>query len=227
MRMIETPSPNFGDRRGGDAVTMLVIHYTGMRSAAESLARLCDPAAEVSAHYLITEDGDVHRLVAEEKRAWHAGLGQWQGDRDVNSRSIGIELQNLGHEFGYQPFPAAQIDSLIDLALGILDRHAIPASGIVGHSDIAPDRKLDPGELFPWPVLAAAGIGVFPEAGIDTEEDLESLLTRIGYDPMAQNRISAFLRRFRPDRIDGQPDIECQRLAAAYLAANNHQEEPI
>jgi N-acetylmuramoyl-L-alanine amidase len=218
MRMIETPSPNFGDRRNGDTVSMLVIHYTGMRSAAESLTRLCDPAAEVSAHYLITEAGDVHHLVSEEKRAWHAGLSQWRGEKDVNSRSIGIELQNLGHEFGYQPFPTAQIDSLINLAKGILDRHNIPASGIVGHSDIAPDRKLDPGELFPWPALAEADIGVFPKAGIDTQEHLDSLLTRIGYDPMAENRISAFQRRFRPDRIDGQPDMACQRLAAAYLA---------
>jgi N-acetylmuramoyl-L-alanine amidase len=219
MLVIDTPSPNFGDRRNGAAVTMLVLHYTGMTSAAASLARLCDPSAEVSAHYLITETGDIHRLVPENKRAWHAGLGYWREERDVNSRSIGIELQNPGHEFGYDSFPAAQIDSLIALAQDILGRHNIPASGIVGHSDIAPDRKMDPGELFPWSDLANAGIGVFPTEGIESQESLGALLTRIGYDPDAEHRVAAFQRRFRPDQIDGQPDQTCQRLAAAYLTA--------
>ncbi|MDF1747705.1 MAG: N-acetylmuramoyl-L-alanine amidase [Alphaproteobacteria bacterium] len=219
MLVIDTPSPNFGDRRDGSAVTMLVFHYTGMRSADDSLARLCDPVAEVSAHYLITELGDIHQLVSEHKRAWHAGLGQWRGERDVNSRSIGIELQNPGHEFGYKTFPGVQIDSLIELSRDILERHDIQASGIVGHSDIAPDRKQDPGELFPWRELAQAGIGVFPEAGIDTQETLDALLTQIGYDPGAENRISAFQRRFRPGQIDGQSDTICCSLAAAYLAA--------
>ena len=156
-------SPNQDER--GAPIDMLVLHYTGMQSAEAALDRLCDPAAKVSSHYDITEDGAVHALVPEEKRAWHAGLSFWAGIRNVNASSIGIELVNPGHEFGYRAFPAVQIAALKDLAGGILSRHSIPASRVLGHSDVAPARKEDPGELFPWEALAASGIGLWPGAG--------------------------------------------------------------
>ena len=199
---------------------MLVVHYTGMQSAEAALARLCDPAAKVSAHYLIDEDGKVHRLVAEDKRAWHAGLAYWRGQRNINARSIGIELVNPGHEFGYRPFPEPQMTALIALAGDILSRHAIPARNVVGHSDVAPDRKLDPGELFDWPRLAAAGIGLWPgESSADgTDRDIRALLTDYGYDPSARQSLSAFQRHFRPARIDGIADDESRRILSALLA---------
>lgn len=235
--MIEHPSPNCNERRGDGGISMLVLHYTGMRHAQDALARLCDPAAQVSAHYLIDADGTLYHLVSEADRAWHAGVSYWRGERDVNSRSIGIELHNPGHEYGYTPFPEPQIATLIDLCQGILKRHPIPPAGIVGHSDIAPDRKQDPGELFPWQRLAGAGVGVFPDATAPTtgtgtgmgtaqtamptpeQADVNGLLTRIGYDPVAVDRIAAFQRRFRPARIDGIADGDCARLATAYLSA--------
>src|SRR6478609_2257523 len=142
---------------------MLVLHYTGMKTASEALARLCDPAAKVSAHYTVDEDGTVYVHVPENRRAWHAGVSHWAGVDNVNARSIGIELVNPGHEFGYRAFPEAQIASLITLCHGILSRHAIPAARVLGHSDVAPARKEDPGELFPWGELALAGIGLWPQ----------------------------------------------------------------
>lgn len=218
MRIVDTPSPNFGERRHGGPVDMLVLHYTGMKTGTAALERLCDPASEVSAHYLIEEGGTVHRLVSEKHRAWHAGLAYWRGIKDVNSHSIGIELVNPGHEFGYVPFPEPQVEALIGLCLGFLDRHPIAPWGVVGHSDVAPDRKTDPGELFPWARLAREGIGVFPAEGVQTDRPLDALLTEIGYDPDAADRIAAFERRFRPGRIDGRGDAECARMAAGYLA---------
>ena len=210
--MIHTPSPNFGPRQGG--VDMLVLHYTGMTSAAAALARLCDPAAEVSAHYLIDEDGAIHALVAEEMRAWHAGRSWWRGETDVNSRSIGIELVNPGHEFGYRPFPPAQIAALVDLAGGILARHPIPPRNVVGHADVAPARKQDPGELFPWAALAAKGIGLWPEAGTAVSDAI-AMLAAYCYDtsdPAAA--LVAFQRHFRPERVDGVADAETVALLA-------------
>jgi N-acetylmuramoyl-L-alanine amidase len=159
---IERPSPNFDARREGCPIDILVLHYTGMRTAEEALQRLCDPDAIVSAHYTIDRDGCIYRHVDESLRARHAGVSYWAGERDVNSRSIGIELVNPGHEFGYVPFPDAQIGALIDLARGIVIRHSIPSHRIVGHSDVAPARKSDPGELFPWKALAESGVGIFP-----------------------------------------------------------------
>lgn len=222
-RLVERPSANFGERRPGPdgapaPVDMLMLHYTDMESAEASLARLCDPAAEVSAHYLIDEDGAIFRLVEEEKRAWHAGLAHWRGIADVNSRSIGIELQNPGHRLGYRPFPEAQIAALIALARDILDRRPIPARNVLGHSDVAPDRKIDPGELLPWPRLAAEGVGLFPSAPAPTERPIRDILTEIGYDPAAEKAVEAFQRRFRPARVDGRADAETTGLAAAYLA---------
>ncbi len=158
-QVTDHPSPNFGPRPDGIVIDMLVIHYTGMPSGAAALRRLCDPVAEVSAHYLIEEDGRLFRLVGEAERAWHAGVASWRGESNINDRSIGIELVNPGHDYGYRPFPAAQMAALIALAGDILTRHPILTRNVVGHSDVAPSRKQDPGELFDWHALAAAGIG--------------------------------------------------------------------
>ncbi len=162
LKLVSCPSPNHDARPAGGAVDILVLHYTGMKTADEALARLCDPAAKVSAHYTIGRDGRVFAHVPEDRRAWHAGVSFWAGETNVNARSIGIELVNPGHEFGYAPFPEAQIASLIDLAHGIVTRHPIPPRRVLGHSDVAPARKMDPGELFPWRHLAEFGIGLWP-----------------------------------------------------------------
>ena len=191
-------SPNFQPRPEGAIIDMLVIHYTGMPSAQAALDRLCDPAAEVSAHYLIDETGEVHALVDEENRAWHAGVSSWRGSAGVNSRSIGIELVNPGHEWGYRPFPAAQMAALADLAHGILARWPIPARNVVGHSDVAPRRKQDPGELFDWYWLAQRGIGLWPKPGPSMTGEAAALL--------------AFQRHFRPLSCDGVADAETLAL---------------
>src|SRR5690606_11494193 len=159
LRYVETPSPNFDERNCRRPVDMVVLHYTGMPSAEAALKRLTDPQSKVSAHYVLDEDGTIYRLVPEDKRAWHAGVAFWRGIRDVNARSIGIELVNPGHEFGYREFPSAQIDALLELLADIGSRHEIMPGNYVGHSDIAPARKEDPGELFPWHRLAVAGFG--------------------------------------------------------------------
>ncbi|MBW8708051.1 MAG: N-acetylmuramoyl-L-alanine amidase [Alphaproteobacteria bacterium] len=196
---------------------MLVLHYTGMQSGAAAIERLCDPVAKVSAHYTVDEDGTVYRHVPEERRAWHAGLSHWAGMDNVNSCSIGIELVNPGHEYGYREFPEAQVAALIDLCHGILSRHAIPAARVLGHSDVAPARKEDPGELFPWQRLAQAGIGVWPQ-GMKSELGPEAL-SRYGYDPSAPQgkAITAFQRHFRPTKLDGTWDSECGGLLASLL----------
>lgn len=218
MRTVVRPSPNHDDR-GGAAIDMLVLHYTGMTSGAAAIDRLCDPAAKVSAHYTVDEDGTVYSHVPEERRAWHAGVSHWAGVDNINSRSIGIEIVNPGHEFGYRAFPEAQIAALIELCGGILARHAIPASRVLGHSDVAPARKDDPGELFPWQRLADAGIGVWPQG---VKSDLGAVaLTRYGYDPNApQDKvITAFQRHFRPQSLTGQWDGECAGLLAGLLGS--------
>ena len=221
MSIVETPSPNFNERQL--PVSMIVLHYTGMQSAAAALARLTDPAAEGSAHYLIDEDGTVHRLVAEDKRAWHAGQSHWRGITDVNSASIGIELVNPGHEFGYRDFALAQIEALIPLLADIKDRHGITRGNIVGHSDIAPTRKQDPGELFPWARLARVRLAL-PRPTKNLMDPLWSdagfllALERFGYevtDKLAA--VVAFQRRFRPELIDGEIDGECRCLLLALL----------
>jgi N-acetylmuramoyl-L-alanine amidase len=207
-------SPNHGPRPEGAAIDILLVHYTGMPTAAAALERLCDPAAQVSAHYVIDEDGTVFALVPEERRAWHAGVGYWQGERDINSRSIGIELVNPGHEFGYRPFPAAQTDALADLAHGILVRHGILPHRVLGHSDVAPARKEDPGELFDWQRLARQGIGFWPwpESIDDGPADIaesQRLLACFGYeveqtgclDAPTRVAATAFQRHFLPNRV--------------------------
>lgn len=217
MRLVERPSPNHDARPG--AVDMLVMHYTGMRTAGEALARLCDPAAKVSAHYTIDRDGTVYAHVPEERRAWHAGLSYWRGERNVNARSIGIEIVNPGHEFGYVPFANAQIDALVLLSKGILARHPIPKRNVVGHSDVAPSRKQDPGELFPWARLAGEGIGIWP-APASPADSFAASLARYGYDPEAPpgDVVTAFQRHFRPSCIDGMADAECEALLGGLLA---------
>ncbi|MBL6945623.1 MAG: N-acetylmuramoyl-L-alanine amidase [Rhodospirillales bacterium] len=217
--MTEFPSPNFDDRPEVTAIDMLVLHYTGMPTANDALARLCDPAAQVGAHYMIDEDGTVHALIPEDKRAWHAGVSFWRGETDINGRSIGIELVNPGHEFGYRPFPDAQIEALILLAKGILRRHPIPPRNVVGHSDIAPSRKTDPGELFDWKRLAAEGIGLWPEEGdsfgADTDK-IPAMLREFGYDTSdLAVALMAFRRRFLAD----QPGPPQMREAARRLGA--------
>ncbi|MES2255206.1 MAG: N-acetylmuramoyl-L-alanine amidase [Pseudomonadota bacterium] len=227
MKLVQRPSPNH-DARDGAGVDMLVLHYTGMTSGEAAMARLCDPAAKVSAHYTIDEDGVVYAMVAEERRAWHAGISFWAGARDINTRSIGIELVNPGHEFGYRPFPDAQIGALMALCREILGRHSIPPWRVLGHSDVAPARKDDPGELFPWAGLAAAGIGFWPSPGDDPgEAAVVPLLTRYGYDPEAalEKTITAFQRHFRPSRIDGIADNETRKVLAGLIdlcAAHDH-----
>jgi N-acetylmuramoyl-L-alanine amidase len=218
--MRQRPSPNHDERPAGPPIDILLLHYTGMPSAEASLARLCDPAAKVSAHYLIEEDGTVWRLVDEARRAWHAGLGFWAGATDINARSIGIELQNPGHEFGYREFPEPQMQALTGLAQGILQRHPIPASRVLGHSDTAPTRKEDPGELFDWQRLARAGIGLWPDNGAAAGGDWQALLAQYGYDvrdPAAALR--AFRRHFEPEALDKPASDETKRRISRLIAA--------
>ena len=220
-------SPNCGPRKPeqGHApeIDTLVIHYTGMMPTTRARDWLCDPVSRVSAHYLLDEDGTTWRMVAEEDRAWHAGVGCWRGWRDINSRSIGIELSNPGHDYGYRDFPDAQIEALIGLAQEILARYPIPAHNVVAHSDIAPDRKIDPGERLPWERLAVAGIGLWPaaDAVVDDRAPLRDApmvaLSEIGYDTETQTDetiVSAFQRRYRPTRFDGTLDDETRMRIA-------------
>lgn len=223
---IAHPSANFGARPAGAEIDILLLHYTGMASAQDALARLCDPAAGVSAHYLVDEAGRVFSLVSEAARAWHAGAAAWAGESDINSRAIGIELANPGHDLGYRDFPAAQIASLIALAQGIIARHPIAAARVLGHSDVAPERKLDPGERFPWDRLAAAGIGLCPPPDLSPQDPAPALaafvldLARFGYttgegaEPAPTfGPVAAFRRHFRPDHLEGPLDgIDGARL---------------
>jgi len=203
---IFTPSPNFDDRPG-QKIDHLVLHYTGMQSAAAALERLCDPGARVSSHYVVDEDGTVYCLVAEQKRAWHAGVSYWRGVRGLNDRSIGIEIVNPGHEWGYRPFPQVQMAAVLELCTGILQRHPIPGRNVVGHSDIAPDRKQDPGELFPWAWFAENGVGLWN--GEQTPSgNLAADLAVIGYDMgfALRDVVTAFQRHFLPHAVTGAVD---------------------
>lgn len=221
----ECPSPNFDARPAALVPDILLLHYTGMQSCEAAVERLCDPAARVSSHYTVDEDGTVYRHVAEEHRAWHAGISYWAGARDINARSIGIEVVNPGHEFGYRPFPGRQVEAVIRLARDILSRHSIPASRVIGHSDVAPARKLDPGELFPWGALALDGVGLWPQTRRHRlEGSFREGLRRFGYglspdmEVPDSTVISAFQRHFRPLQIHGAEDEECRRILAALLA---------
>lgn len=193
--MTPFPSPNFGARRGGVTPSLIVIHYTAMASCAEARARLCDPAVEVSAHWLISETGIAEALVPETARAWHAGAGMWAGLDDINSHSIGIELANTGS----QPFPERQMATLETLLRAIMARWAIAPHQVIAHSDMAPARKGDPGRRFDWRRLALAGLSVWPDAAGDASRDLAASLDAIGYPQAGANdRLTAFRLRFRP-----------------------------
>ncbi len=234
MTIISAPSPNFNERKL--PLSILVLHYTGMESGQAAIDRLRDPKAEVSAHYVVEEDGRVFGLVDENKRAWHAGRGEWAGVTDVNSASIGIEIVNGGHDYGLPDFPDVQIDSVIALCSAIVDRHAIKPVNVIGHSDLAPGRKTDPGEKFPWAKLAQAGLGLWPDPQAPDRRNLfasgdrdrgvaaaQRGLAMIGYgvsvtgvfDDMTVDCVTAFQRRFRPDHIDGQIDVETVSLISA------------
>ena len=230
MTFVDRPSPNHDSRPDGTPVDMLVLHYTGMRSGEEAIARLCDPAAKVSSHYAVEEDGRVFKLVEEDRRAWHAGVSSWRGQRDINARSIGIEIVNPGHEFGYRDFPSVQMVAVAELARAIIARHQIPARNVVGHSDVAPLRKTDPGERFDWGFLAAHGVGIWPIEGKGAlTPDLataQRLLAAYGYDVSASGvadetttkALEAFQRHFRPARVDGALDAETMARLAAVAA---------
>ncbi|HEY0326002.1 MAG TPA: N-acetylmuramoyl-L-alanine amidase [Allosphingosinicella sp.] len=218
---VERPSPNHDAR--SRPISMIVLHYTDMLSAEEAIDRLCDPEAGVSAHYLVTRTGEVVRLVPEERRAWHAGRSYWRGLTNVNDDSIGIEIDNPGHSNGYEPFPEAQIDALIRLVADIKQRHNITRGNVVGHSDVAPARKRDPGELFPWGQLARLRLALpRPSKNLMdpcwTEAGFLLALERFGYDVSDKMAaIIAFQRRFRPELIDGEIDAECRMILLALL----------
>tara|TARA_R100001129_G_scaffold144260_1_gene105386 strand:- start:1418 stop:2167 length:750 start_codon:yes stop_codon:yes gene_type:complete len=238
MQIEHVASPNFNERK--HPLDMLVLHYTGMATGEDALERMCDSKAEVSAHYMVWEDGRITQLVEEDKRAWHAGVASWQGQQDLNSRSIGIEIVNGGHDFrapdgSLPPYPRPQIHAVLDLVHDILGRHTIPATRILGHSDIAPLRKQDPGEHFPWERLARAGISLWPDFDGTTKEvigkglergasgssvwRLQTMLSEIGYGfdvtdiygETCENVVTAFQRRWLPEQVTGQADLTTLR----------------
>ena len=222
-----TPSPNYGDRKGLLSPNMIVLHYTGMADAASAIVRLCTEGTEVSAHYVVLEDGNIVQLVREAERAWHAGAASWNGDTDINSCSIGVEIVNRGHDLGYTDFPLRQTAAVIALCKGIMIRRDIPKHRVLGHSDVAPGRKKDPGEKFPWRLLADSGVGLWVEPapivsgtqkllGASGEDvlDLQKSLASFGYgvplngqyDTNTMDVVAAFQRHFRPERVDGVAD---------------------
>jgi N-acetylmuramoyl-L-alanine amidase len=238
LKIVERPSPNFNDRQNGGPVDILVLHYTGMPDAESAMKLLTSAEAKVSSHYTVDEDGTVYAHVPENLRAWHAGVSSWGGATDINSRSIGIEIVNPGHEYGYRPFAKAQIATVIELSQAIVKRWSIPPARVLAHSDVAPGRKIDPGELFPWDELARQGVGRWPgspssnahraialgEQGSDVAR-LQSDLACYGYgiettgifDEGSQIVVSAFQRHFRRSRFDGVADSETQAILADLL----------
>ena len=225
LQIRELPSPNHDDRPTGVPIDMLILHYTGMQCAQDAIDRLRDPVARVSSHYVVDEDGSALRLVPEERRAWHAGVSYWRGQSELNARSIGIEIVNPGHEWAYRDFPALQMAVVCDLCLAILSRHAIPARNVVAHSDVAPERKEDPGEKFDWHGLARNGVGLWPEYVLESGttvaahdatslRDVRGALADIGYhvapegafDPALATALRAFQRHWRPEAITGHAD---------------------
>src|SRR2546426_4802359 len=237
------PSPNHGERKAGAKPDMIVLHYTGMRDSQAAIDLLCTPASEVSAHYVVLEDGYIVQLVAEERRAWHAGASSWAGETDINSCSIGIEIANPGHEHGYPAFPRRQIAAVTALCRSILTRYRIAPDRVLGHSDVAPTRKQDPGEKFPWKVLAQSGIGLWvepvPIAGDGpifvlgeanpAIEEAQRLLAQYGYavtptgylDAASRDAVAAFQRHFRPQRADGVVDGSTLATLKTLLAARD------
>lgn len=236
------PSPNFDSRKGAP-VDILLLHYTGMKDDEAAVAWLADPRSKVSCHYVVHRDGRIISMVDEEQRAWHAGAGAWKGTSDINARSVGIEIANRGHEHGYEDFPSVQIEAVIALAQAIIARHGIAPEHVLAHSDVAPTRKKDPGEKFPWDRLSAHGVGQFlPPSPIedgrfmaqgdagDPVRALQSMLALYGYDVAPSGTfdgqtaavVRAFQRHFRPARVDGVADSSTvstlHRLLAALIA---------
>jgi N-acetylmuramoyl-L-alanine amidase len=234
------PSPNHDERAGGRNPDMIVLHYTGMQDAIAALDRLCDPLSKVSAHYLVFEDGRVVQLVQESRRAWHAGQSFWAGETDLNSRSIGIEIVNPGHDYDYPDFPKRQIAAVTTLCRGISTRNTILPPHVLAHSDIAPSRKRDPGEKFPWRTLYDSGIGhwvkpapIAEDNGVlalgdrgDTVTALQETLSQYGYgvtvngtyDSVTHDVVAAFQRHFRPERVDGVGDQSTRTTLRDLLA---------
>jgi N-acetylmuramoyl-L-alanine amidase len=234
------PSPNHGERSDGQRPDMIVLHYTGMPSAAGALERLCSAGSEVSAHYLVFEDGRVVQLVPEHRRAWHAGLSSWAGENDINSCSIGIEIANPGHDYGYPEFPRRQIAAVTALCRGIQTRHVIAPARVLAHSDVAPSRKQDPGEKFPWETVWDSGVGhwVPPAPWRDdgavlalgdrgeAVTALQEALAKYGYgvpvsgyyDSATHAVVKAFQRHFRPQRIDGVADLSTRETLRELIA---------
>jgi len=238
--MQQQPSPNHNERDPAKPVDILLLHYTGMASGEAAVGWLCNPASKVSCHYVVFEDGRTVQLVDEARRAWHAGKSSWAGETDINTRSVGIEIVNPGHEFGYRPFPDVQIEAVIALCRGIISRHPIPPERVLAHSDVAPLRKEDPGELFPWQQLFEAGVGhwvppvpVAPGPFLHAGDHglgvgaLKQRFRRYGYgigedsqfDAGTEAVVTAFQRHFRPARVDGVADVSTvatlDRLTAA------------
>jgi N-acetylmuramoyl-L-alanine amidase len=238
------PSPNFDERTGLARPDMIVLHYTGMQFSHDAVHRLCDPKARVSAHYLVHENGSILQFVPEAKRAWHAGVSSWGGDTDINSRSIGIEIANPGHEFGYPDFPARQIAAVITLCRGIMTRNIVRPENVVAHSDVAPSRKQDPGEKFPWRRLAQSGVGLWVEPAPITDGPklvlhdtgdqvaaLQKALIDYGYglvptgvyDASVMETVTAFQRHFRPALVDGVADASTRATLERLLMARDKQ----
>lgn len=222
------PSPNHGERAGGLKPDMVILHYTGMETAAAALDWLCRDESQVSSHYFVHEDGRVDQLVAEDRRAWHAGKSVWKGETDINSRSIGIEIANAGHPGGLPDFPLVQIDAVVELCRNCGERWSIAPERVLAHSDIAPIRKVDPGEKFPWERLYAGGVGHWvPPAPISggrffqrgdqgqPVEAVQTMLSLYGYGievtgvfcEKTEGVVAAFQRHFRPSQVDGIADI--------------------
>ncbi|CCD88765.1 putative 1:N-acetylmuramoyl-L-alanine amidase (family 2) with peptidoglycan binding domain [Bradyrhizobium sp. ORS 285] len=221
------PSANFGERKGGRQPDMVILHYTGMPDVEGAITKLCTAGTEVSAHYIVLEDGRIVQCVPEALRAWHAGLSSWGGEEDINSCSIGIEIVNRGHDWGYPDFPPRQIAAVIALCRGIMLRRNVPAHRVLGHSDVAPSRKKDPGEKFPWHSLANSGVGHWVQPAAITKGEtlklgsigddvkgLQKALARYGYgvpitgkfDGLTMEVVTAFQRHFRPEKVDGIAD---------------------
>src|SRR5262249_44708981 len=237
------PSPNHNERKDGAKPDMILLHYTGMRDNEAAIPQLCRPAAEASAHYAVLQDGRIIQLVAEARRAWHAGTSSWAGESDINSCSIGIEIANPGHDHGYPEFPRRQIAAVTALCRSIFTRHQIAADRVLAHSDVAPARKQDPGEKFPWKVLADSGIGLWvrpaplelagPSFGLGETspmvEETQRLLGKFGYgvtppgylDGSSRDAVAAFQRHFRPERIDGVVDASSLATLKGLIAVRD------
>jgi N-acetylmuramoyl-L-alanine amidase len=242
-------SPNHGERRNDAKPDMLLLHYTGMRDAKVALERLCSPTSEVSAHYVVMEDGYIVQCVPESRRAWHAGQASWAGETDINSCSIGIEIANPGHDFGYPDFPRRQIAAVIALCRSVFTRHRISADRVLAHSDVAPARKQDPGEKFPWRLLHDSGIGLWVKPAPitaaggriivlgDRDPEVETLqrslasfgygLEKTGsYDAETMAVVAAFQRHWRPAKVDGIADVSTMATLHALLAAREPRTPP-